>query len=261
MTGVTASSGTGAILSVSELRCSFDGVNAVDGVSFEIAHGTTVGLIGPNGAGKSTVCNIIAGTIKSSSGHVVFDGHDITDHPPFRVARDGLIRTFQLSAEFRRMTVLENLVTAGQNQRGESLTGALLGRWYWGRQERELVARARQLLERVGLWERRDDYAGNLSGGQRRILEILRALMTEPTMLLLDEPMAGVHPDIRSRIADQLEELAAEGLTMLMVEHELETVERLCDSVIVMAQGRIVSIGAMEDIWRDEAVLDAYLVG
>jgi ABC-type branched-subunit amino acid transport system ATPase component len=250
-----------AILSVRELRRHFGGVAAVDGVSFDVAAGTITGLIGPNGAGKSTVLGMIAGAIAPSAGTITFRGHDITGQPTYRNARRGLRRTFQLSSEFARLTVLENLLVAAGDQRGESLGGALLGKWYWRRQERALVDRARALLRRFDLAAMEDELAGNLSGGQKRLVEITRSLMGEPTMLLLDEPMAGVNPSLALRIAAYLEELRDEGLTMLLVEHELGLVERLCDPVIVMAQGRLLSQGTMKELRVNQEVVDAYLVG
>jgi ABC-type branched-subunit amino acid transport system ATPase component len=172
-----------------------------------------------------------------------------------------VIRTFQLSAEFSKLTVLENLLVAAPAQKGESLWGAELGRLYWGRSEDALVDKARDVLERFGMTPKENELAGNLSGGQKRLLEIMRALMARPKMLLLDEPFAGVNPTLAREIEQYLLDLRDEGLSMIMVEHELTVVERLCDPVVVMAQGRIIAEGTMHDVGTRQEVLDAYLVG
>ena len=250
------------LLAVRGLAKSFGGVRAVDGASFGVERGSITALIGPNGAGKSTALSVVAGAIAPSAGAVVFDGDVVTGLPPMRIARRGLIRTFQVSSEFQRLTVLENLLVAAKWHPGESLARALVrGKRGWRSHERELVARARVLLERFEMSPKEDEYAGALSGGQKRLLEIMRALMAEPVLLLLDEPMAGVNPTLSRRIEEHLRELNAEGLTMLMVEHELGVVERLCRHVIVMAQGKVISEGTMDIVRREQEVLDAYLVG
>ena len=249
------------VLAVQDLHREFGGVHAVNGASFTVPPGRITGLIGPNGAGKSTALNIIAGALKPSAGTVSYQGKDVTALPSYRVARRGIIRTFQLSSEFAALTVLENLLVAVPGQRGETLAGALRGKRYWRDQELELVARARQLLRRFDMSSKEEEYAGNLSGGQKRLLELMRGLMANPTLLLLDEPMAGVNPSLARRIEQHLADLAGEGLTMLMIEHELAVVERLCDPVVVMAQGRVISQGTMADIRSDQEVLDAYLIG
>src|SRR5207248_1966390 len=192
---------------------------AVNGASFSVRAGTFTGLIGPNGAGKSTALSIIAGALKPNGGSVRFRGEEIAGLAPHRIARRGLIRTFQLSSEFGRLTVLENLLVAVPGQRGETLAGALRGKRYWRDQELELVARARQLLRRFDMSSKEDEYAGNLSGGQKRLLEIMRALMAGGTLLLLDEPMAGVNPSLGRRMEGYRVEPRREGYTVLMVEH------------------------------------------
>ena len=239
----------------------FEGMHAVDGVSIEIMPGRITGLIGPNGAGKSTFMAVLAGTLPASSGTIVFQGQDITRLPAYQRARRGMVRTFQLPSEFAQLTVLENLLVAAPDNRGESLLGALLGKRYWMPDETRLVAQARSLLKRFGLLPKESDYAGMLSGGQKRLVEIMRALMLRPRLLLLDEPMSGVHPSIVDEIAGYLEQLRDDGLTILMVEHELHIVDRLCDPVIVMAQGTVIGQGSMAALRRQPEVVDAYLVG
>ena len=250
------------LLAVRDIRKSFGGVHAVDGVSLSVPQGSTTGLIGPNGAGKSTALGVIAGALRADGGTVEFDGDDISGLPPMNRARRGLIRTFQTSSPFSRLTVLENLLVAAQNNPGETLLGAvLLGKRSWRRHERELVDRARELMAQFEMTDKEDEWAGNLSGGQRRLLEIMRGLMARPKLLLLDEPMAGVNPTLARGIEGHLERLRHDGLTMLMIEHELGVVERLCDRVIVMAQGKVISEGTMESLRTEQEVLDAYLVG
>jgi ABC-type branched-subunit amino acid transport system ATPase component len=171
------------------------------------------------------------------------------------------VRTYQLSSEFGRLTVLENLLVAAPGQHGERIRTLLYGKRYWRQQEVELLGRARILLDRFAMKHKEDEYAGNLSGGQKRLLEIMRALMCQPKLLLLDEPMAGVNPTLAQAIEGYLADLAAEGLTMLLVEHELGLVERLSESVIVMAQGKVIATGSMPDLRRRPEVLNAYLAG
>jgi branched-chain amino acid transport system ATP-binding protein len=248
-------------LSADGLRREFGGVCACADATFGLRRGAITSLIGPNGAGKSTVVGIVAGAITPSAGRVVFDGTDITAMPPHQRARIGLVRTYQLSSEFGRLTVLENLLVARPGQRGERVRTLLYGKRYWRGQEEELVDQARILLDRFTMSQMEDEYAGNLSGGQKRLLEIMRALMCRPKLLLLDEPMAGVNPTLAGRIESHLADLAAEGLTMLLVEHELGLVERLSESVIVMAQGKVIATGSMPELRTRPEVLHAYLAG
>ncbi len=251
----------------------FGGVQAVAGVSFSVRHGTMTGLIGPNGAGKSTLLAMLAGTLPVSSGRVRYLGQDVTGRPAYRRARLGLVRTFQLASEFKRLTVLENLLSAvpgsyrpgghpgGTGNRGDSLRGALAGPRYWAADEAAALERASALLEQFGLTAHANSYAGDLSGGQRRLVEIMRALMAEPKVLLLDEPMAGVHPNLARRIGNELTDLVAGGLTVLMVEHELAIMDEFCDPVIAMAEGAVLSIGTMAELRGRAEVVEAYLVG
>jgi ABC-type branched-subunit amino acid transport system ATPase component len=257
---LTPSDPDAGFLAVRGLRMDFGGVHAVADTSFSVPRGHITGLIGPNGAGKSTVLGMIAGAIRPTSGSIIFDGINVERMPSYRRARLGIIRTFQIAGVFAQLTALENLLV-GQPMRGESLRGALLGKRYWSEEQTGAVQRGRDLLTRFGLADQEEEYGGNLSGGQKRLLEIARALMARPRLLLLDEPMAGVSPALVQRIEDYLRELSAEGLTMLMVEHSLPVVERLCDPVVVMAQGTTVSTGTMAELRTQRKVLDAYLIG
>src|ERR1700687_490007 len=249
------------MLTARDVHRHFEGLHAVDGVSLEVPKGQITGLIGPNGAGKSTFLAVLAGTLPASSGTIVFDGEDVTALPAFRRARRGLVRTFQLPSEFAQLTVLENLLAAAPDNRGDSLRGALLGKRYWKGDKDRLVERARVLLDRFRMSAKESDYASSLSGGQKRLVEIMRALMLQPRLLLLDEPMSGVHPSIVGEIAAYCEALRDEGLTILIVEHELHMIERLGNPVIVMAQGVVIGQGTMTALRQRREIVDAYLVG
>jgi ABC-type branched-subunit amino acid transport system ATPase component/ABC-type branched-subunit amino acid transport system permease subunit len=251
----------GVVLEAVGVSREFGGVRAVDDVSFVVRAGTLTGLIGPNGAGKSTLLAMLAGTLPVSGGKVLYRGEDVTGMAAFRRARLGLVRTFQLASEFKRLTVMENLLSAVPGNRGDSFRGAVLGKRYWQADEAAAIARAAGLLERFGLTDFASHYAGDLSGGQRRLVEIMRALMAEPTMLLLDEPMAGVHPNLARRIGHQLVALVQEGMTILMVEHELAIMDEFADPVIVMAEGSVLAEGTMEQLRARTEVVEAYLVG
>jgi branched-chain amino acid transport system permease protein len=254
------SASSDVILECRDLVRTFNGVPAVDHVSMAFERGRLTGIIGPNGAGKSTVLAMLAGTLPATSGHVLLRGEDVMSLPAYRRARMGLVRTFQLASEFKRLTVLENLVAAIPDQKGETFRGALLGRRYWGAQERASIAGAEVMLERFGLLALADRYAGDLSGGQRRLVEIMRALMAQPDVLLLDEPMAGVHPRLAHQIGMQLVRLCEEGTTVIMVEHELSIMDEFCDPVFVLADGKVLAEGTMSALRAKEEVVEAYLV-
>ncbi|HVC38807.1 MAG TPA: branched-chain amino acid ABC transporter ATP-binding protein/permease [Candidatus Dormibacteraeota bacterium] len=251
----------GPVLTTDHLVVSFGGLRAVDGVSISIARGRLTGLIGPNGAGKSTLLSALAGTVPAAEGRIVYQGQDVTSLPTFRRARAGLVRTFQLASEFKRLTVIENLLSAVPDQRGDSFRGALRGRRYWGAQEFAAVEDAKELMDQFGLVDQADTYAGNLSGGQRRLVEIMRALMTRPQLLLLDEPMAGIHPTLARKIGRSLQSLCASGITILLVEHELAFMDEFCEPVIVMAEGKVLAEGTMAELRGQAEVVEAYLVG
>ena len=249
------------LLEVTDLRRAFGGVQAVAGTRFRVQEGTITGLIGPNGAGKSTVLSLIGGQLRPDAGSIRFDGVEVAGLPAHTIARRRLIRTFQTPNLFARMTVLENMLLGAPPWIGESVAGALLGKWFWRRHEQALVNQARAILDRFGMVPIENDFAGRLSGGQKRIVEIMRALMAKPRLLLLDEPMAGVNPTLARTIGNHLTELCADGITILMAEHEMRMVSLLCDPVIVMVQGRVLAEGPMTTLRANQEVLDAYLAG
>lgn len=247
-----------SILQCDQINLSFGGVKAIVDATLEIERGTVTGLIGPNGAGKSSLVNVISGHLRPESGAVRFDGTDITGLASHQVARSGLIRTFQLSSEFPWMTLLENMLVAPK-QIGTGFGRAIFRKRSWIDQEYELLARAREYLREFGLLRLENEYAGNLSGGQKRLLEIARALMADPQMLVLDEPMAGVAGVLIDRIVDHVTDLGKRGITFLVIEHDLEVIDRLCETVYVMAQGSVLSRGTMDELRQDARVLEAYL--
>lgn len=249
------------LLEVRDVVRAFGGVRAVDGCSFSIPPGGVNGLIGPNGAGKSTLINIVCGNVRPQQGQVSFQGTAITGWAAHRIAQRGLIRTFQLSREFGGLTVLENLLAVAPKQAGEGFFTAILQPRRCRRQDNYLLEKARELLQTFALYELRNEYARNLSGGQKRLLELARAVMAEPKLLLLDEPMAGVNPALVERLVEHIAALRESGITFVMVEHNLNLVERLCDHVIVMATGKVLASGTMADLRANEEVVRAYLGG
>ncbi|MGB6770738.1 MAG: branched-chain amino acid ABC transporter ATP-binding protein/permease [Candidatus Dormiibacterota bacterium] len=251
----------GPILSTERVGVNFGGLQAVADVSISLARGRLTGLIGPNGAGKSTLLSALAGTVRASEGRILYQGRDVTGRPAYLRARSGLVRTFQLASEFKRLTVVENLLAAVLDQPGDNFWGSLRGRGYWGSAELAAIAEAKDLMEQFGLIDHADTYAGDLSGGQRRLVEIMRALMTRPRLLLLDEPMAGIHPTLARKIGLSLQSLCAQGMTILLVEHELAFMDEFCDPVIVMAEGRVLAEGSMSQLRGQAEVVEAYLVG
>lgn len=252
---------TAELLEVQELRKHFGGVRAIDGASFAVQEQSITGLIGPNGAGKSTTVNAIAGALQPTSGSVSLAGQDITGWPSHRIVGAGLVRTFQVARELSQLTVLENLMLAPQEQVGETAWSAIFQRQATHASEQRNLRKALQWLERFDLYDLRDEYAGNLSGGQKKLLGLARALMAEPAIVLLDEHMAGVNPSLAKRIQAHLQELRDEGTTFLLIEHNLGIVESLCDHVVVMANGSVLAEGTMDELRGNEDVVAAYLGG
>ncbi|TYL40577.1 ABC transporter ATP-binding protein [Natronococcus pandeyae] len=251
------------MLRVSNLEKRFGGIVAVDGASFEIERGTITGLIGPNGAGKSTVFNLITGVYNPDAGRVIFEGEDVTGLRPYQLVDRGLVRTFQISRELSGMTVLENMLLAFDDQLGESLWRTVVPgvRRSIVEQERALLERVWETLELFEIDHLAHEDAANLSGGQRKLLELSRALLTDPEMLLLDEPMAGVNPTLEKKLLERIHELRSQGYTFLLVEHDMDVIMNNCETVIVMHQGRVLSRGSPEEIQADERVIEAYLGG
>lgn len=253
--------GVESALACTDIHKSFGGAKAVNGASFEVPKGQISALIGPNGAGKTTVVNILSGAEKSDSGTVTIGSQAVTSLPSYKRARLGLIRTFQLSRELGGLTVFENLMVAARIQPGESLFNIYFRPGTTKKAESGSRERAAAILHTYGLYELRDSWARELSGGQKRLLEISRAVMAEPRLLLLDEPMAGVNPALIDRIGEHILDLKNTGVTVLMVEHNLNVVEKICDHVIVLAEGRTLATGQMSELRDNTEVVRAYLGG
>lgn len=251
------------ILSVRELRKTFGGITAVDGVSFDVEEQTITGLIGPNGAGKSTTFDLITGAHTPDDGQVRFAGRDITGMQTHRIANRGLVRSFQIARELEQMTVMENVMLAPKAQQGETLWRSVLPGFRKRVTEQETVLRERawETLDFFEIDHLANEQAGNLSGGQRKLLEMARVLMTDPEMILLDEPLAGVNPTLEQKLLDRLHTLKADGYTFLLVEHDMDVVMTHCDPILVMHQGKLLAEGDATTIRDNERVLEAYLGG
>jgi ABC-type branched-subunit amino acid transport system ATPase component len=247
------------LLTCHQVTRNFYGVHALLGVDLAVEPRRITGLIGPNGAGKTTLFNCISGLVPANSGRIVFDGHDITRWRPDRISGIGVIRTFQIARGIPRLSVLENLLLYGAHQPGESLGVALVRTQAMLERETALYARARSIAERLNLKRVLDTPAAALSGGQKKLLEIGRALMAEPRMLLLDEPVAGVNPTLANEIGEHLRGLVTEGVTILLIEHQMDAISRLCDHVVVMAEGRRLVEGAFTEIAANPLVQEAYM--
>jgi len=247
-------------LQVADLVRSFGGIHAVDGASFDVERGSITALIGPNGAGKTTLFNVITGFYRAERGTVVFEEETIFGRPPYAIARRGMVRTFQITKALARMPVIDNMMLAAPDQPGEKLRNVVFRAPAARRREREVRDRAMELLKIFNLQDLADHYAGTLSGGQRKLLELARALMTEPKMLLLDEPMAGINPTLGRRLLEHMHQLRDEqGVTFLFIEHDMDVVMEHADRVIVMADGRVIASGQPAEIRQDQRVIDAYL--
>lgn len=247
-----------AMLVSTGISRTFGGLTAVDIDHLEVQRGAITALIGPNGAGKTTLFNLLTGFDKPDTGHTTLDGDSIDGVAPYRLAARGMVRTFQLTKALAKLTVIENMKLGATNQVGESFLKALVPP-LWRRQEAEIEVRADVLLETFGMAHMRNEYAGTMSGGQRKLLEMARALMTEPRLMMLDEPMAGVNPVLTQSLLGHVKQLRADGLTVIFVEHDMDVVRDISDWVVVMAEGRIIAEGTPDDIAANSVVIDAYL--
>jgi ABC-type branched-subunit amino acid transport system ATPase component len=258
--GAIANDGKAApLLQARGIRKTYGGLEALSGVDLDLARGRITGLIGPNGAGKTTLLNVISGVERATSGQVLLLGEDIGSLPQHRLATRGLVRTFQISRELGQLTVLENLLLARAQQTGEGLVG-LFARPKRVRQEEEAAIEvARAALQKVNLWRLADAPAATLSGGQKKLLELSRALMLKPKLVLLDEPAAGVAPAMEEVLVATIRGLADEGVDFLIVEHDLDIVAALCDHVYVMAAGQVLTEGTFAHVVGDARVAEAYL--
>jgi len=263
-TTAAPASGDGAppILEIGDVWKHFGGIHAVAGASFSVPKGSITALIGPNGAGKTTLFNVVTGFYRPDRGRIAYEGRSIFGKRPHTIARAGMVRTFQITKALAAMPVIDNMMLAAPHQPGEQLP-ALVARPLASRQrEHEVHDRALDLLERFDLHTKADDYAGTLSGGQRKLLELARALMAEPRMVLLDEPMAGINPTLGRRLLDHMHDLRQDHeVTFLFIEHDMDVVMNHSDEVVVMAQGDVIVKGPPHEVREDQRVIDAYLGG
>jgi neutral amino acid transport system ATP-binding protein len=250
------------ILDVSEVFQRFGGIQAVNGATFTVAPRSITSLIGPNGAGKTTLFNLVTGFYRGDSGSVTFDGSEVFREQPYEIARRGMVRTFQITKALAAMPVIDNMMLAAPEQPGESFVNLFIRPRAVKAREREVRDDAMELLEVFNLTKLADSYAGTLSGGQRKLLELARSLMAKPKLLLLDEPMAGINPTLGKRLLDHMQRLRKEeGVTFLFIEHDMEVVMNHSDEVVVMAEGKVIASGEPEKVRKDEKVIDAYLGG
>jgi len=250
------------LLKIENLHKNFGGVQAVRDCSFEIKAGSITGLIGPNGAGKTTTFNMVAGEERPSSGRIIFQDENISGLPTHQMFHRGIVRTFQIPHEFSKMTVLENLMVVPPKQPGENIIKNWIARGAVARREKEVQKRAEEALEFLSISHLWNEEAGNLSGGQKKLLELGRTMMTDAKLVLLDEPGAGVNPTLLLKIRDMIEKLREDrGYTFCVIEHDMDMIASLCDPVVVMAEGTVLTQGNMDDIRRNPEVLDAYLGG
>ena len=246
------------ILVADNVKRSFGGINAVDVAHLEIPRGAITGLIGPNGAGKTTLFNLLTGFDKPNSGTWSFDGRSLAGVPAFQVARRGMVRTFQLTKALGLLTVLENMKLGATGQVGEGFWAGMIPA-VWRSQDQAIEERAMEILARFKLDTKADDFAASLSGGQRKLLEMARALMVQPKLVMLDEPMAGVNPALTQSLLEHILDLKNQGMTVLFVEHDMHVVRHIADWVVVMAEGQVIAEGDPHEVMRDPAVVDAYL--
>ena len=246
------------ILIADHITRTFGGLTAVNVAHLEIQRGSITALIGPNGAGKTTFFNLLTGYDSPNSGSWTFNGQALNGVPPHKVARLGMVRTFQLTKALYRLTVLENMALGARGQKGESVFASLFP-WLWRAQEEEIQTKALSILTNFKLIDKKDDFAAALSGGQRKLLEMARALMVEPEMVMLDEPMAGVNPALKQSLLEHIKELRNEGKTVLFVEHDMDMVHEISDWVVVMSQGEVIAEGTPASVMKNEHVIEAYL--
>ena len=249
---------TNPMLVIDHVKKSFGGLTAVDVDHLEIPTGAITALIGPNGAGKTTLFNLLTGFDSPDTGTWSFQGTSLSGVPSFKVAKMGQVRTFQLTKALSLLTVLENMKLGAKNQAGEGLLKSLIPS-IWRKQDQEIEVKAMELLKRFKLDAKKDDFAASLSGGQRKLLEMARALMTDPVLVMLDEPMAGVNPALTQSLLDHVLDLKNQGMTVLFVEHDMHMVRHIADWVVVMAEGKVVAEGPPSTVMKEQAVIDAYL--
>ena len=248
------------VLSVKSISKNFGGLKALNNASFDIMSKSITALIGPNGAGKTTLFNIITGFFKSDSGKIILDGKDITNHPTHRLFANGLIRTFQIPASFYRMTVLDNLMAVPMNQSGENLFFSLIGSKKIKNEEKKIYEKSIEVLDFLEISHIAKKFAGELSGGQKKLLELGKVMMTDPKVVLLDEPGAGVNPTLMKKLTGFIKKLNKErGYTFCIIEHDMDLISTLCDPIIVMAEGTVLASGDIEKIRSNELVKEAYL--
>jgi neutral amino acid transport system ATP-binding protein len=248
------------LLEIEEVVKRFGGIRAVDGATLDVREGSITALIGPNGAGKTTLFNVVTGFYHGDRGSVRFDGDRVFGEPPHELARKGMVRTFQITKALAAMPVIDNMMLAAPNQPGERIRNLFVRPAAVRSREKEVREQAMELLELFNLTDLADDYAGTLSGGQRKLLELARALMTQPRLLLLDEPMAGINPTLGGRLLDHMQMLRRErGVTFLFIEHDMEVVMNHSDRVVVMAEGKVIAEGEPHEVRKDQRVIDAYL--
>lgn len=253
---------TEAILEANGVVKHFGGIRAVNEATLDVEKGSITALIGPNGAGKTTLFNVLTGFYRPDNGAITFDGAPIGGRTPYSIARRGMVRTFQITKALAAMPVIDNMMLAAPDQPGEKLRNVVFRPAAVRSREKEVHAQSMELLEVFNLHEKADDYAGTLSGGQRKLLELARALMTRPRLLMLDEPMAGINPTLGRRLLDHMQRLRGEdGVTFLFIEHDMEVVMNHSDRVIVMAEGRVIAAGEPHEVRADKGVIDAYLGG
>ncbi|MDA9503922.1 hypothetical protein XI09_03745 [Bradyrhizobium sp. CCBAU 11386] len=247
------------LLSISHVSKHFGGVAALNDCSLSFAAGRVTGIIGPNGAGKTTLLNIVSGLVRSDRGSIDFDGRDISSLAMHQIAAIGLVRTFQIARELDGLTVLENLLLSAPHQKGEGATAALFMPGAVKRQERDVAAKARRILERLSLWHLADQSASALSGGQKKLLELARVLLLDPKLILLDEPAAGVAPPLLKVIIGVIRDLNEDGISFGIVEHDMHLIGELCHDVHVLAEGATLLSGSFAEVTLDKRVIDAYL--